>query len=211
MTWNLETFRSKLKKLNVDRKKNRYSAGKAPHKPVLLLSLFLLDRNDRADLSDIKANLALRETWGDLWRCLEYSKPGPLHLPMYHMKSDGFWEVELRKGVSAHQPKSLGELTSMTSRIAFKPEVIELIDDDRSRNEIINSILHGGYFSDGEIERLREFIESFDQSFEYEHKLNLMVKRDFRMKIEEEFVPKRDPAFRRAVLEAYDERCAVCE
>jgi predicted restriction endonuclease len=77
-------------KLRVDRNRNRYTTGKAPHKPTLLLSLITLHDNDRADLRNIKADLYLRETWSEMWNCLEYPRAGPIHLPMYHMRSDGF-------------------------------------------------------------------------------------------------------------------------
>jgi len=211
MKFDIDTVKRKMSRLRVDRNPHRYTVGKAPHKPVLLLSLMILDKNDRVDLTNIKPDLNLRETWGSLWGCLDYPKPGPIHLPMYHMKSDGFWIVELKKGVGPHQPRSVGTLVDMTDRIALKTEFIDLIEEDRTRNEIINSILNGGYFSDAEIRRLREFIKRANGSFRYEERLNQLVKEEFRMELDHVLVPRRDPAFRRAVLGAYDERCAVCE
>jgi putative restriction endonuclease len=212
MTWKLEKFRSKLKKLNVDRNKNRYTEGRAPHKPLLLISLALLEKNDKIDLADIRPNLYLRETWGDLWNCLEYERVGPIHLPMYHMKSEGFWDIDLNEGMVYHQPKSLNELMDMSSSIHLDEDVVEFFRSENSRNEIINSLLHGGYFSDNEIRKLKGFIERFDNSFVYEEKLNQMMKEEFKQTpdIGEMLKESRDPAFRRIVLEAYDETCSFC-
>ena len=84
----------KISRLRVDRNPSRYTVGKAPHKPILLLALIILDRNQKIDLSNIKPSLDLRETWEDLWGSLSYERIGPIHLPMYHMKSDGFLKIE---------------------------------------------------------------------------------------------------------------------
>lgn len=213
MDFNINSLKRKISKLRVDRNSSRYTVGKAPHKPVLLLSLILLDRNDRVDLLNIKPDLTLRETWGQLWECLDYSRPGPIHLPMYHMKSEGFWTLDPKDGLSLHQPKSLGELMGMTDRISILPDVVPLFQEEKTRNEIINSILHGGYFSEGEINNLRIFIKDYDGSFEYEEQLNHLLNNEFKMDLKAEDImqTKRDPAFRRGILGAYDERCAVCE
>jgi len=77
----------------------------------------------------------------------------------------------------------------------------------------MNVILNGRYFSEAEITRLRQYISNYDSSFEYEEKLNTILKHEFKMKLDQDDVMegKRDPAFRRIVLQAYDERCSVCE
>ena len=213
MIWNMEKFISKLNKLNVDHNNNRYTLGKAPHKPVLLLSLALLYKNEKVDLDNIKPDLYLRDTWESLWECLDYKKVGPIHLPMYHMRSDGFWEIDLKEGMSPHQPRSLNELVDMSSRIHLRQEIIQYFGTEEERNEIMNTILNGGYFSDPEIKRLRQYISNFDSFFEYEEKLNTILKQEFRMNLDQDDMmeSRRDPAFRRMVLEAYDERCSVCE
>jgi putative restriction endonuclease len=209
----LEEILNKMGKLRVDNNKNRYSAGKAPHKPVLLLSLIILNENNRMDLKDIKADLVLRETWYELWKCLEYSRPGPIHLPLYHLRSDGFWNIEMKEGVLPHQPKSIDGLYSMVGRISMKEDLIEFIEDEATRDKLISSILNGGYFSEYEVNNLRDKIEELNGSFLYENELVQKVKEEFSIEkrtYEEDLKPRRDPAFRRLVLFAYDETCAVC-
>ena len=212
MSEEIEKYISKFQKLRVDRNKNRYTLGKAPHKPILLLSLIILDKNNKIDLSNIKTNIYLRETWSELWELLEYNRVGPIHLPLYHMKSDGFWDIEFREDVAPHQPKSLNQLNDMVRSISLKSNLIELIEQEDSRAQLINSLLNGGYFSEIEIRNLQERIQVLDDSFEYEEKINSLIKKEFVMDamITEELLPSRSPAFRRSVLTAYDETCSVC-
>ena len=101
----------------------------------------------------------------------------------------------------------------MVDSISLDKELIDLIEADTSRNELINSLLNGGYFSEKEILGLRKGIEVLDGSFKYEERINAQIKREFQMEHIggiEEFETKRDPAFRRLVLSAYDETCSVC-
>ena len=83
----IDWFVRKLKVLNVDSNRKRYTTCKSPHKPTLLLTLITLRDNDKADLRNIKADLYLRETRSEMWNCLEYPRAGPIHLHMYHMRS----------------------------------------------------------------------------------------------------------------------------
>jgi putative restriction endonuclease len=209
----LSFYTSKMGRLRVDRNPSRYTAGKAPHKPILLFSLIILEENGKQDLHDIKPDLNLRETWSELWKCLEYEKPGPIHLPLYHMKSDGFWNLELKEGVVPVQPKSLSILDSMVNRISMNEDLIHFIEDENSRDRIISSLLNGGYFSEEERGKLKQKIEDLNGSFQYESELIQKVKEEFSPMVQMEagnLLPSRDPAFRRIVLGAYSETCAVC-
>ncbi len=209
----LHRYEEIFQNLNVDKNKSRYTAGKAPHKPILLLALITLYKNDKIDLSDIRPNMYLRETWSDLWSYLDYEKTGPIQLPMYHMRSDGFWDITFNEGITPHQPRSLSALDKMIGQISIDRELIELIDEEVTRNELIKSILNGGYFSKEEAVALASELNELDDSFEYEERLNEMVHEEFVLdhrSLDEAFAPSRDPAFRRVILSAYDETCSVC-
>lgn len=161
----------KIPRLRVDRNPNRYTVGKAPHKPILLLALIVLNKNKRINLSDIKPSLDLRETWEDLWGSLSYDRIGPIYLPMYHLKSDGFWKVELKPNHSPHQPKSLNELMGMSDRISLDEDLVQSLEDPDFTSKMINAILHGGYFSEEEIGRLRDLLGTLDVSFRYQDRI----------------------------------------
>jgi len=208
----LEKYITKFSKLRVDKNPTRYTLGKAPHKPILLLSLIILDKNNKIDLSNIETNIYLRETWSELWELLEYNRVGPIYLPLYHMRSDGFWDIKFKEGITPHQPTSLNKFNEMVRSISLNPELIELIEHEDSRTQLINSLLNGGYFSDREIQNLKKRIQILDDSFKYEEKINSLIRKEFTMDYGAlaELEPLRSAAFRRVVLTAYDETCSVC-
>jgi len=209
----LPDYLSKFSKLNVDKNRNRYSAGKAPHKPILLLSLMLLHSKGKVDLSDIKVDMHLSETWSELWRVLDYPRPGPIHLPMYHMRSDGFWNVEFVAGENVGQPKSIRQLERMVKSIRLDDDLIDALDDEVSRDRLINALLHGGYFSEEEVMGMKRSIETILSSFDYQERLSHDVLNEFNAEgVPDTFVngPSRSAGFRRSILETYDETCSVC-
>lgn len=209
----LENYEKKFKSLRVDRKPNRYTTGKAPHKASLLLSIILLNRNGRMDLEHINTGLELREMWSSIWEQLEYDNPGSLHMPLFHMKSEGFWNIQFNTEPPA-QVKSLAQFDSIVVNVSLEQDLIDLLGEENSRNSLINALLNGGYFSDQEIKKLNKFIASVDKSFEYEEKVVSAVREEFRFEIpsiaDELAEPIRDASFRRGVLAGYDETCAVC-
>lgn len=213
MSLNLHKYDEKFTKLNVNRNKNRYTAGKAPHKAVLLLSLILLEKEGKADLRDIRIDTYLLDTWSELWSCLEYDKAGPIYLPLYHMKSDGFWHIEYKEGQSPRQPRSMRKFTRMVERVHIEEELLKMIHNKESRNELINALLNGGYFSDKEKGELNEKIEEIISSFKYEKELEVKIEKEFTTdptKDDAIFKKSRNSAFRRLVVRSYLERCCVC-
>ena len=209
----LEKYVEKFGKLNVDQNRKRYTTGKAPHKGILLLSLITLYQCGRTNLSDIKVDTDLTELWSELWSCLEYNHTGPIYMPLYHMKSEGFWNLKYRTKQRPPQVKSLNRFNQTVRIVSLDDDLIGLIDDDDTRNNLINAILNGGYFSKSEIEKLKRKIGDMIQSFEYEEKLNEQISQEFSMERTSEtpiLRPHRDPAFRRLVLKSYSCACAVC-
>jgi len=210
----LDEYTVKFGNLRVDKNRNRYSVGKAPHKPILLLSLIILKNNGKIDLSNIETSIYLRETWNELWKKLEYDRTGPIHLPLYHMKSDGFWNIEFKPGLGQAQPKSIKQFNNMVRSVSIKPELIKILEDNDGRQRLINALLNGNYFSDFEVYNLREEIESVDKSFEYEEKILAQINNEFithpAQSLGEYAEASRSSSFRRVVLASYDETCSVC-
>ena len=210
----LDEYIERFGNLRVDKNSDRYSAGKAPHKPILLLSLILLKNNNKVDLSNIETSIYLRETWNELWKKLEYDRTGPIHLPLFHMKSDGFWNIVFKPDANITQPKSMKQFNNMIQSVSIKPELIDILEDDDGRQRLINALLNGNYFSDFEVRNLREEIESVDKSFEYEEKILSQINNEFMThpdKLLMEYAEaSRSSSFRRVVLASYDETCSVC-
>ena len=199
--------------LRVDKNKNRYTTGLAPHKATLLLSLITLQQCGRTNLTDIKVETDLLELWTELWSSLEYNRTGPIFLPLYHMKSDGFWNITYRTEQRPPQVRSINGFNKTVETVSLDSDLVELIDNDDSRNQLLNALLNGGYFSKNEIANLKRKIREMIHSFEYEEKLNEQIEKEFTMKREPDdtiLQPTRDPAFRRLVLKSYASTCAVC-
>ncbi len=213
MSFTLNQIKTIFKNLHVDKNKNHYTCGLAPHKPILLLSILLLKENDRVDLENIKIDLYLRETWSELWSCLDYPHPGPIYLPFYHMKSEGFWHIEYNEQVSRGQPKSVKQINKRIKRVYLDSSIITFFKEEKTREELINTLLNAGYFSDQEIQNLTQKIKEIDDSFIYQEKLQKLVDTEFRERPLIEYpglTPSRNPAFRRIVLDAYNETCTIC-
>ena len=217
MQMNDERILTKLKNLSVDRNPNRYTNGKAPHKPLLLISLMILDKHSEIDLEDISPDYYLKQTWDDLWSVLDYPSPGTITQPLYHMRSEGFWVLEFKD--QYRTTSSLNSFKDQALRIALTDDLLKLIREEDTRNRMINTLINdGGYFSDDEAQRLRQRVEELDTSFVYEKAIENEVLKTFRSDWSPDSVQskvtltagKRDPAFRRLVLSAYDETCAVC-
>jgi len=199
--------------LRTDKNRKKYTTGKAPHKATLLLSLITLQQCDRTNLSKITITQDLLELWSALWGCLNYPRTGPIYLPLYHMKSDGFWTLNYHSEQRPTQVRSVPHYKRTVSSAAMDPDLITLIQHPDNRNKLLNALLNGGYFSHAEIERLKHKIKDMIRSFEYEEILNEQIKNEFQMNGEPDdpvLHPARDPAFRRLVLSSYASRCAVC-
>jgi len=209
----LEHYMRKFSNLRVDKNRNRYTTGKAPHKATLLLSLITLHQCGRTDLTDIEVDTDLTELWSELWSCLEYNHAGPIYLPMYHMKSEGFWHLEYRTEQKPPQVRSIKQFDQTVKTVSLDGNLVGQIDHDETRNGLINALLNGGYFSRTEIEKLKQKIGEMILSFEYEEKLNVQISQEFKKKGthgDTILQPSRNPAFRRLVLKSYAGTCAVC-
>ena len=209
----LDHYISKFANLRVDRNRSKYTAGRAPHKPILLLSLITLRQCGRADLSDIRIEEDLLELWSELWSCLTYDHTGPIYLPLYHLRSDGFWNLRYRTEQRPPQVRSISGFNQTVRSVSMDPELSELIEQDDSRNQLLNALLNGGYFSNTEINNLKQKITEMITSFEYEEKLNEQIEQEFKKEDTPDdtiLQPSRDPAFRRLVLKNYAGTCAVC-
>jgi len=168
----LMEYLKKFKNLNTDKNKNKYSAGKAPHKAILLLSVILLYKNSKIDLTDIKVNNNLKKIWSELWDCLEYKKTGPIYLPMYHLKTDGFWNINFKDEIKPTQPSSIKGLEKMVDRVYLEEDLINLLNQEKKANKLLISILEGGYFSENEKRNLYTKLKELGQQYKTSNKKN---------------------------------------
>lgn len=169
---------------------------RAPHKPLLiLLELGRLARGEPAAVS-------FDTIEPDLIRLLrEFGPSGSersRHYPFWHLQSDGIWQLQgpqdlLIRPVGA--TPNIGELRGRASA-QLVPQIRQPLSRDSDlRNEVALRIVNA------------HFPESIQRDVLDAVGLDIDLT-DYSLKREEQ--RRRDPAFRRKVLLAYEYRCCLC-
>lgn len=130
---------SKLSHLNIDRAK-----GAAPHKPLLLLSLLEIAEQGglTEELLPVTGELAFR--FAGYWSVVSHRRPQrpDIKMPLYHMKTDGFWApLDAQGNVLRHR--------ELPATLRFAPEFLATVNDAALRMQA-RSILIRTYFEPGE-------------------------------------------------------------
>lgn len=144
----LSSYISKLSRLN--RANTQY--GKAPHKPILLLSLIELVEKGQVDNNRFYVNSDLVGTFQENWRLLVDTLHQPdFTQPFYYLQSEKvndkhFWFLQPKLGcqINAHI-KSLSKLSEVLEFGFFSDDLFSLVIDPLSR-AIIKSLLLDTYF-----------------------------------------------------------------
>lgn len=207
-----------FKKLHVDINKNIYSTGKAPHKAILVLTCIKLFENSLLDLKNIRFyDVNILETYRDIWGCLnKYDKPGPIHNPFYHLKTDGFYKMGRNIDKGPNWRPSLKQLNAIFDHAEFSDEFISIVSDPDKRKNAIEDLLQGGYFSSEEIGCLHAKLGILERSFRFEKESEKKLGDEFRVNAEsgnydaESDKQVRDISFRRIIIREYENSCAVC-
>ncbi|QIN77504.1 HNH endonuclease [Rubrobacter marinus] len=192
------------------------TAHQAPHKPILLLCV--LDLFDSGGFSSnlVEISEDIAELFGRYWeRILPFGRTGNLALPFFHLRSEEFWHLLPRNEAAGIGPQ-------ITSLARLREEVIgarldgELYDAIRSKEnrDRLRSVLIETYFSPEARRPLVEQSAINRGAFVYSEEL-LKRPRDPKVQetlsIEEAYRPAvRDGGFRRAIVNAYSHRCALC-
>src|SRR5215510_7855323 len=218
----LESYLERFAKLRSDSSRSRWPATtyyRAPHKPVLLLAVMDLIAEGTVSANLIEISPDLGELFTLYWsRVMPPDQRGNLALPFFHLKSDGFWHLMPQPGKKvivegSDQIKSVHRLRELIVGARLDEELYQLLQNDRSREQL-RALLIEKYFSPelhpGLLEQGIINIEA------YKYSQNLLEQA--RKQIDSEPLSigqavrpaARDQGFRRAVVTAYDHRCAVC-
>jgi putative restriction endonuclease len=206
--------------LNTDKSASRWpdrTRNRAPQKPLLLLSVL-----DLFELGEINSNLIeitedLLDLFDRYWvRALPFMKPSTLAMPFVRMESDGFWHVARRKegeSLFGRPERSVAQLRERVFGARLDDALYQHLQVEESRS-LLRSVLVGyRYFSNEARENLLQQGFVNQEAFIYSEEL-LKNPKDPNVREalaqEEEYTPVRDQGFRRAVVKAYDHRCALC-
>jgi putative restriction endonuclease len=218
----LESYLECFAKLHSDSSRSRWPPTthyRAPHKPVLLLAVMDLIAEETVSANLIEITPDLGELFTLYWsRVMPPDQRGNLALPFFHLKSDGFWHLAPQPGKKAivegsDQIKSVHRLRELIVGARLDEELFQLLQNDRSREQLralliekyFSPELHPGLLEQGviNVEAYRYSQNLLEQARKQNDSEPLSIGQAVRP-------AARDQGFRRAVVTAYEHRCAVC-
>ena len=141
--------------------------GKAPHKPVLLLTL--VELFEKGEITDNRVYLSpemvalFKETFALLART---GHTADFSLPFYHLATEGFWTVRTKMGTALDvHISSIHSLDSVVDYGSFADELYTLLISAESRN-ILKTALLDHYFHDTKAEFLQARQGGYNQNLQ---------------------------------------------
>ncbi|CAA9408715.1 MAG: HNH endonuclease family protein [uncultured Rubrobacteraceae bacterium] len=208
-------------KLRTDVGHSRWSPltrNRAPHKPLLLLSVLDLFEQDSTRPNLLELTPDLGELFTRYWpRVMSPDRRGNIALPFFHLRSDGFWHLLPKPGkenvvASAAQIRSLFRLRDTVTGARLDDELYEILHAPEAR-ATLRGVLIETYFSPELQPVLVKQSATNHEAFRYSEEL---LQPDYGKVAEvlteqETYRPAaRDQGFRRAITTAYAHRCALC-
>ena len=170
---------------------------RAVHKP--LLSLMLLARAEAGDGSRVRFEEIYARLAALLYEFGPHRKSHHPEYPFWHLQADGFWEVQ---DAAAFPIKKAGHSPTKRTLLArnatgYVPDKLweAVVNDPQLRHELASTVL-AQFWPDTLHGDIRQAVGLPDVYLPASGKAATKK--------------KRDPAFRDAVMRAYEHRCAVC-
>ena len=192
--------------------------GRAPYKPLLLLSVLDLFEEGEVESNFIEPSLDLCEPFDRYWKkVLPLDRSNGLAQPFFHLRSEGFWHLIPKPG----EEKALSSTRSIRYLSRLEEVVLGARLDEALYNlirvqgfrDLLRSVLVKTHFAPDLRGSLIEQGVVNREAFVYSKEL--LEQRGEQM-IGEAVADKayrpaaRDQGFRRAVVTAYAHRCALC-
>lgn len=219
---NEELLGKYIKQLQTLNRATNKNLGKAPHKPILLLSVIQLIQNGEIQNNRIFITGELVIAFKSNWKNLVETKHIPnFSLPFFYLNSEPFWRLVYSNGLSDTNEKisSLGKLKSKIAFAEIDKQLFELLVNPIARDEIENSILNTyfphtrdcyqfGFVNEYDIEfAIKEQILN-DTKEEYQNLMSQLVEELTENEIEEErFI--RGSIFKREIPKIYLNQCCI--
>lgn len=188
---------------------------KAPHKPILLLSVLDAIAAGEIVVNRIEITASLVARFKDNWNRLVSSntfQPN-FSLPFFHMqmKTDGFWHLHTFYGkeilvTSSNSIRSFSQLKESVEYASFDEALFQILLQPKAREEIYQILLAKYFNGHGSIQKQRGLFEILanqilnDTSKEYQRLIE---------KADEEEVFVRCGVFKKVVPKIYDYSCCI--
>jgi len=217
----IERYIKSFSTLRSDTSRSRWTAAtkfRAPHKPLLLLSVIDLIAQGIIKTNFIEFTPDLGELFTIYWsRVMPPDQRSNVVLPFYHLNSDKFWQHVPKPGMevvltATRQIRGISQLKEIVLGVKLDDDLYSLLCQEEPRN-LLRTVLIKNYFAPelhvGLVEQGIINKEAFQYSQELlEKSRHQQVQEDIDT---EAYAPVvRDQAFRRVIVSVYDHRCAVC-
>lgn len=205
--------------LHTDKGERRYSFQtkyRAPHKPLLLLSVLDLIEEGTIKTNFIELSPELGETFTLYWNIVtDLDRKGRMVYPFFHLKKESFWHLVPKPEKeeilnSIHEISSVYRLLDIILGAKLDDELFYLTLNKKER-DLLRSIIIEKYFDESIKNQL--VVQSKTNVEAYKYSIELL-KKNYKVKdIQLDMAYKekvRDQGFRKAVITAYDHRCSFC-
>lgn len=216
----LSKYRSAFKSLKRGYSKN---LGRAPHKPILLLSVIQQIENGNINSNRIFITPELLLSFNTLWNLLVDTKHIPnFALPFFHMRSEPFWYLVKQPSVKLKitKSKSIKSFKNLKESIAFAEidkHLFMLLSEPLSRAILVENLLDN-YFSYTKSNFSFDKTNLEEEKIEYqilnEEKLAYQTKlKDLRAALDddkfEEELFIRGGLFKKTIPKIYNQTCCI--
>jgi putative restriction endonuclease len=206
--------------------KNKKRGGNALNQPILLLSVIDLISNGFIKDNHIKISDELIDTFKRYWAVLgsDSFEDSDFSLPFFHLKnkSFAFWNLDynshyykLRETddkIDDKIRKSTNSLDSCINHAYIDNELFDFLKDISSRQELVDTLVTVWFEANqNRIDDILGVNQAFQDSLQEEiRKLEESESRERERSYYQRKAIARNPFFGKAVVHAYDYRCAFC-
>jgi len=197
--------------------------GKAPHKPILILSVCQLIKNNIITTNRIFITPELVLAFKTNWNCYVNTKHIPnFSLPFFHLRSEPFWNIVANPGLQIEltKSKSIKSFRNLKENVAFAEidkELFELLQN-KVTSQIIEKFILSQYF--GINNYLPNQSQTFQLQLQIENEILNEDKLTYRTRINElqnkldveefqEEIFVRGGLFKKTIPKIYDYKCCI--
>ena len=221
MCGKLDCYLQSFSKLRTDKSSKRWSAdtcSRAPHKPLLLLSILDLISSGAISKNLIEPSFELAETFNGYWsKVMPIGTSASMSYPFYHLETADFWHLKEQPDI----PHQRGRTVSSVKRLRelyfgarFDDDLFPLLIIESSREKLREKLILN-YFAERVQLVLRE--QAYVNRDASRYGTDLLTTADCIPAYvvndendEQIFTKVRSQGFRKAIVSLYEHRCALC-
>jgi hypothetical protein len=132
------------------------SRGKAPHKPLLLITIINLIKRGIISKNKIEISDELENEYARLWRIIDKGKQPDIYLPFFYLQSDGFWKLQAKPSMQIPDSiSSVKELKGLVSGAKLTEEFFYLLKNHEN-NKLLKDRIIVNYFVGDVVNELKK-------------------------------------------------------